>query len=79
MADEVYERIADTVARTLHVERGRITAESRVVEDLGADSMQSVELVAAFEEEFDIEMDETKALNVKTVSNAVEFVAAHLE
>ena len=46
--------------------------------DLGADSMQSLELVAAFEEEFDIEMDEDKALEVQTVGNAADFIAEYL-
>ena len=40
--------------------------------------MQSVELIAAFEEEFDIEMDERQALDVKTVNKAVDFIAGHL-
>ncbi len=45
------------------------------VEDLGASSMESVELVAAFEEEFDIDMDEQAALGVKTVGTAITFVS----
>jgi acyl carrier protein len=52
----------------------RITPEARFVEDLGAESIQSVELVAAFEEEFDIEMDDEEALAVKTVGKAVDFI-----
>ena len=44
------------------------------MEDLGAESIQSIELVAAFEEEFDIEMDEDAALAVKNVSDAVRFI-----
>jgi acyl carrier protein len=79
MASDVYERIADVVARTLHVDLPRVTADARFVEDLGADSLQSVELVAAFEEEFDIEMDEEASLDVKTVGNAVDFVSKHLQ
>ena len=77
--DEVYQRVAGVVARILNVDRARVTPEARFVEDLGADSMQSVELVAGFEEEFDIELDEQAALDVKTVGKAVEFVAAHLD
>jgi acyl carrier protein len=72
---EVADRIKDVVARTLKVDMGRITDESRFVEDLGAESIQSVELVAAFEEEFDIEMDDEEALEVKTVGKAVEFIS----
>ena len=71
---DVESRIKDVVARTLKVDAGRITSESRFVDDLGAESIQSVELVAAFEEEFDIEMDDEDALEVKTVGKALEFI-----
>jgi len=67
-------RIKKVVAELLKIEPGRIKDDSRFVEDLGADSMQSIELVAAFEEEFDIEMDEDAALGVKTVGDAVSFI-----
>ena len=71
---DVAQRVVDVVTRTLKIDRGRITVDSRFVEDLGAESIQSVELIAAFEEEFDIEMDEEGALGVKTVGKAVEFI-----
>jgi acyl carrier protein len=71
---DVAQRIIDVVTRTLKIDRGRITDDSRFVEDLGAESIQSVELIAAFEEEFDIEMDEEGAMGVKTVGKAVEFI-----
>lgn len=71
---DVAERVKDVVQRTLKVDRARIVKDARFVEDLGAESMQSVELVAAFEEEFDIEMDEEAALAVKNVGTAVEFI-----
>lgn len=72
---DVESRIKDVVVRTLKIDVGRIKDESRFVEDLGAESIQSVELVAAFEEEFDIEMDDEEALEVKTVGKAVEFIS----
>jgi acyl carrier protein len=78
MAGEVQERVIKVVAETLNMEAAQINAESKFVEDLGAESMQSVELIAAFEEEFDIEMDEEEALDVKTVGKAVDFIAAYL-
>ena len=68
------DRIKNVCAELLKVETSRVQKDSRFVEDLGADSMQSIELVAAFEEEFDIEMDEDAALGVKTVSDAVVFI-----
>lgn len=71
---DVAERVKDVTVRILKIDRGRITDDSRFVEDLGAESIQSIELVAAFEEEFDIEMDEEAALAVKTIGKAVEFI-----
>ena len=68
------DRIKSVCVELLKVDESRIQESSRFVEDLGADSMQSIELVAAFEEEFDIEMDEDAALGVKTVGNAVAFI-----
>jgi len=72
---DVASRVRTVVARTLKVDPARITDDARFVQDLGAGSIQSIELVAAFEEEFDIEMDEEAALGVKTVGGAVEFIA----
>ncbi len=68
------DRIKNVAAELLKIEARRVQEDSRFVEDLGADSMQSIELVAAFEEEFDIEMDEDAALGVKTVGDAVGFI-----
>ena len=76
---DVAERIKRVVAETLKVDPARVVDDARFVEDLGASSMESVELVAAFEEEFDIDMDEQAALGVKTVGKAIEFVGAIVE
>lgn len=70
----VAERVKNVVARQLRVKLEDIKPESEFVKDLGADSMASIELVAAFEAEFDIEMDEDAALQVKTVGKAIEFI-----
>ena len=74
MADSVEDRVKKVVAEHLKVDENNITKDSDFVKDLGADSLESVELIAAFEEEFDIDMDEEAALEVKTVGNAVEFI-----
>lgn len=71
---DVEKRVKDVVAKTLNVDPGRVTDDAAFVEDLGAESIQSVELVASFEEEFDIEMDEEEALSVRTVGSAIEFI-----
>lgn len=75
---ETADRVKRVVAETLHVEVERVTDRARFVEDLGAESIQSVELVAAFEEEFDINMDEEAALQVKSVGDAVTFIERYL-
>lgn len=77
--DEILEKVCDVVSDVLGVSVNEITPDSRFVEDLGAESIQSVELVAAFEEEFDIEMEEETALQVETVATAVDFIADVLE
>jgi len=76
---EIEVRVKKVVASVLGVEEDDIKPESRFVEDLGAESVQSLELVAAFEDEFDIEMEEDAALQVKTVGEAVSFIARHLK
>ncbi len=68
------DRVVKVVSQVLKVDPARVTGDARFVEDLGAESIQSVELVAAFEEEFDIEMEEEAALAVKSVDKAVEFI-----
>lgn len=75
---DVEKRIKEVVARTLKVDPVFITDGARFVEDLGAESIQSIELVAAFEEEFDIEMEDEDALAVKTVGKAIEFIGGAL-
>jgi len=75
---EILEKVKKVVSEVLGVDEDKIKLEDRFVEDLGAESVQSLELVAAFEEEFDIEMDEEKALEVKTVGKAVEFIKEYL-
>lgn len=75
----VAERIKKVTAKILKVDEAKITPESHFVKDLGAQSIQSVELVAAFEEEFDIEMDEDEALEVKTVGDAIEYISGVVE
>ena len=77
--DKVLERVVEVVCDVLGVTAAEVEPEARFVEDLGAESIQSVELVAAFEEEFDVEMDEDVALQVTTVSSAVDFIAVVVE
>jgi acyl carrier protein len=71
----VEERVKAVTAQVLKVDAAQIKSEDSFTVDLGAESVQSVELVAMFEEEFGIEMDEDAALSVETVGKAVEYIA----
>ena len=71
----VKERVKDVTARVLKINPAQIRDESSFTVDLGASSVQSIELVAMFEEEFGIEMDEDAALSVENVGTAIEFIA----
>ena len=73
--EEVKTRVKGAIARVMKIEPDSIADDANFVFDLGADSMQSVMLVAAFEEEFDIDMEEDKALGVQSVDGAVDFIA----
>lgn len=70
-------RVRNVVARVLKVDESQVAEEANFIFDLGADSMQSLELVAAFEEEFGIEMDQDKALDVQSVGDAVDFIKGY--
>ncbi len=71
----VEERVKAVTAQVLKLDQDQIKTEDNFTADLGAESVQSIELVAMFEEEFGIEMDEDAALSVETVSTAVDFIA----
>jgi len=70
----VEERVKAVTAKVLKINTAQIREESNFTVDLGASSVQSIELVAMFEEEFGIEMDEDAALAVESVGTAVEFI-----
>ncbi len=71
----VEQRVKDVTAKVLDVDPAEIKPEDNFAADLGAESVQSIELVANFEEEFGIEMDEDAALAVETVGAAITFIA----
>jgi len=72
---QVQARIVKVVSEVLNVPESDIKPQHRFTTDLGAESIQSVELVAGFEEEFGIELPEEDALKVQTVGDAVDFIA----
>ena len=75
---QIKDRVYRVISQVLKVEPKQIQEGHTFTVDLGAESVQSVELMAGFEEEFDIEMDEDEALQVQTVGSAIDFIARHL-
>jgi acyl carrier protein len=71
----IEERVKAVTAQVLKIDSEQIKLEDNFTADLGAESVQSIELVAMFEEEFGIEMDEDAALSVETVGTAVDYIA----
>lgn len=76
---EIEEKIIDVIAEQLGREKDTITGESDIANDLGADSLDVAELLIAFEETFDIDIDEDKAQNIATVGDVVEQIYAQLK
>ncbi len=76
--NDILIRVKEVVSNVLKLDPSEITDNADFVFDLGADSLQSVELVAGFEEEFDIEMDQDKALEIQNIDDAVEFIAQYI-
>ena len=70
----VPDRVFEIVAEQLGVERDKITQETSFVNDLGADSLDTVELVMELEEEFDINIPDDAAEKIQTVGQAIEFI-----
>jgi len=75
----VDERVVKIVAEQLGVNEGEVTKESSFVNDLGADSLDTVELVMALEEEFDCEIPDEEAEKITTVQQAIDYINAHLK
>jgi acyl carrier protein len=73
----VDEKVKQIIVEQLGVDEGEVTPNASFVDDLGADSLDTVELVMAFEEAFDIEIPDDEAEKIKTVKNAIEYINAH--
>jgi len=77
MAD-VFERVKKIVVENLDVEADKVTEQASFIDDLGADSLDLVELVMAFEEEFNIEIPDEIQENIQTVGDAVTHIKEHV-
>jgi acyl carrier protein len=71
---DVAERVKKIVVEHLGVEPEKVTAEASFIDDLGADSLDTVELVMAFEDEFGVEIPDDAAEKILTVQNAIDFI-----
>ncbi len=70
----IEEKVKETIAKQLGVNAAEVTPEASFVEDLGADSLDTVELVMAFEESFNIEIPDEDAEKIVKVKDAVEYI-----
>ncbi|HIG21454.1 MAG: acyl carrier protein [Henriciella sp.] len=75
---DVFERVKKIVVENLDVEADKVTESASFIDDLGADSLDLVELVMAFEEEFNIEIPDDVQENIRTVGDAVTHIKAHV-
>ncbi len=78
MADSVEQRVKRIVAEQLGVSEADIKNASTFVDDLGADSLDTVELVMALEEEFECEIPDEEAEKITSVQQAIDYISAHL-
>ena len=74
---DVADKIKQIVVEHLGVDEAKVTPEASFIDDLGADSLDTVELVMAFEEAFDIEIPDEDAEKIRTVQDAVSYIEQH--
>ena len=72
------ERLIEIIAKQLGVDEDNVTPDASFMEDLGADSLDTVELVMALEEEFDIEIPDSDAEKIQTVQDALSYLDEHV-
>ena len=76
---DIAKRVKEIVAEQLGVEEALVVPEASFMDDLGADSLDTVELVMALEEEFDIEIPDEEAEKIQSVGQAVDYIKAHMK
>jgi acyl carrier protein len=79
MADSADAKVKEIIINELGVDPEKVTAEASFVEDLGADSLDTVELVMAFEEEFGVDIPDEDAEQMRTVGDAIKYLKDHME
>lgn len=76
--NEIFEKVQDIVAEQLGIEKKRVTREANFSSDLGADSLDTVELVMAIEEKFGIEIPDENAEKISNLSEVIDFIKSKL-
>ena len=71
------DKVRETIVEQLGVEPDQVKPESNFVDDLGADSLDTVELIMSFEEEFGVEIPDTEAEKIKTVQDVINYIEAN--
>jgi acyl carrier protein len=79
MAENIQDKVKDIIVEQLGVNPEQVTPEAKFIEDLGADSLDTVELVMAFEEEFGIDVPDEEAEKLQSVGDVVRYVEDHAE
>jgi acyl carrier protein len=74
MSDNMSEKVKDIIADKLGVDRAKVVESARFIDDLGADSLDTVELVMGLEEEFGVEISDEEGAGIMTVQQAIDFV-----
>jgi acyl carrier protein len=74
---EMFEEVKEVIVDTLSCDADKVTLEANIFDDLGADSLDAVELNLALEERFDVTIDEEVMAQIKTVGDIVEYLEAH--
>lgn len=74
---DIEQKVKEIICEQLSVEESEVTRDASFVETLNADSLDIVELIMAFEEAFEIEIPDEEAEKIRTVGNAIDYVAAH--
>ena len=77
-SEEIFQKVKGVIVEQLGVAEGNITMKASFIDDLGADSLDIVELIMALEEEFDIEIPDSDAEKVVTVGDVVEYIKDHV-
>ena len=79
MADSIEDKVKDIIVEQLGVNEEQVTPEAKFIEDLGADSLDTVELVMAFEEEFEIDVPDEEAEKLQSVGDVIKYVTSTKE